>query len=112
MHKAINEINKRKLSGSSSGCIKAKNGDMLLTKAEVLERWLEYTKERFEDNRSAVPQIRKSLDGPRILASEVNQAISKMKRNKACGPDQITAEMLQATIDFSTEVLTEVINEI
>src|SRR5438034_10993935 len=57
-----------------------------------------------------MPQIRKDMDGPEILKDEVKFAIKQMKRNKACGPDNIYAELLQATDEFSVDKITEIAN--
>src|SRR5438132_191225 len=55
-----------------------------------------------------MPQIRKDMDGPEILKDEVRFAIKQMKRNKACGPDNIYAELLQATEEFRVDKITEI----
>ena len=96
----------------SSKCIRAKNGEVLMTKKDILDRWTEYIQELFDDNRAELPRITKDVAGPEILADEVRSAIKKLKRNKACGPDKISAEMLQATEEFSTQEITKIANEI
>ena len=112
MHREINEISGRKSTCSSSGCVKSKSGDILLTKEEQLERWSEYIQDLFEDERPILPEIHKNMDGPKIMPEEVRAAICSMKRRKACGPDGITAEMLQATENFSAEKLAGILNDI
>ena len=69
----------------------------------MLERWTEYIEELFNDERIENPSIRKNVDGPKILKSEVKSAISRMKNNKAAGPDEIVAEMVAALDDFGIE---------
>ena len=54
----------------------------------------------------------KDIDGPDILKDEVRFAIKHLKRNKACGPDNIFAELLHATEEFSVEKITEIANDI
>ena len=44
---------------SSSGCIKSKEGTILVEKNQVLERWTEYIGELFQDNRVKQPAISK-----------------------------------------------------
>ena len=66
----------------------------------------------FHDDRGVKPEIKKDIEGPEILKCEVQEAIRKMKKNKACGPDGITAEMIQALDDFGVDKLTTVLNEI
>src|SRR5207244_8474015 len=75
------------------------------------ERWTEYIQELFEDDREALPQIWKGIEGPEILKYEVRFAIKQTKRNKACGPDNIYAELLQATDEFSVDKFTEIAND-
>ncbi|MCH9665805.1 MAG: hypothetical protein K0U41_08180 [Gammaproteobacteria bacterium] len=111
MHKNINEIAGQKFC-SSSGCIKSKEGNIIMEKGKILERWTEYIKELFHDDRGEKPAIHKNLDGPNILKSEVRAALAKMKRNKAAGPDEIVTEMITALEEFGIEKLTEVVNEI
>src|SRR5438132_2934694 len=78
---------------------------------KIIERWTEYIQELFEDDREALPQIRKDIEGPEILKDEVRFAIKQMKRNKACGPDNIYAELLQATDEFGIDKITEIAND-
>src|SRR5437870_11073996 len=84
---------------------------MLMEKGKIIARWTEYIQELFEDEREAMPQIRKDMDGPEILKDEVRFAIKQMKHNKACGPDNIYAELLQATEEFSVDKITEIAND-
>ena len=111
MHKKIRELTNRNQC-SNSGCIKAKDGSVLLEKEEILERWSEYIEELFDDNRTALPELRKNISGPKILKSEIEAAINKIKKNKAQGPDNIVIEMIQATGDFGIDKITEISNEI
>ena len=78
----------------------------------MLERWTEYIGDLFQDNRGEKPVIKKNIYGPKILISEVRIAMSKMKNNKAAGPDEIVAEMVSALDDFGLQKLTECLNEI
>ena len=61
MHKKINELSSHATSStySSGGCIKSKDGTMLMEKGKIIARWTEYIQELFEDEREAMPQIRK-----------------------------------------------------
>ena len=112
VYSRINEISGRKPGCSSSGCIKAKDGTMLVEKKEVLSRWSEYVGELFDDVRQEMPCFPDSIDGPRILISEVREAIRRMKKNKAAGPDGIVTEMVFALEEYGIERLTAVINRI
>ena len=79
---------------SSSGCIKSKEGTIIEEKYKILDRWIEYIWELFHDDRGDKPPIPKNMDGPKILRSEVKEALKKMKRYKAAGPDEIVTEMI------------------
>ena len=111
MHKNIKEIAGNKPC-SSSGCLKAKDGTVILEKEKILERWTEYIGELFHDNRGDKPTIVKKIEGPKILKSEVRTAIAKMRKNKAAEPDEIVVEMVTALDEFGIDQLTGVINEI
>ena len=60
-----------------------------MTKHEILDRWTEYIEELFDDDRGELPKISKDMEGPKIIQDEVENAIKKLKKNKACGPDGI-----------------------
>ena len=113
IHKKIKELTNHATNTtcSSGGCIKSKDGTVLMEKEKIIERWTEYIQELFEDDREALPQIRKDIEGPEILKDEVRFAIKQMKRNKACGPDNIYAELLQATDEFRVDKVTEIAND-
>ena len=74
-----------------------------MDREEILERWVEYIGELFDDERKEKPIIQKNIEGPRILESEVRNAISKMKKKKAAGPDGIVIEMIAALDDFGVK---------
>ena len=100
MHKRIKDMTGAKTC-SSSGCIRSKDGTIITEKDDILERWTEYIEELFRDNRGGKPEIRKNIDGPKILQSEIRAAVSRMKGNKARGPDGIVIEMIKALDDFA-----------
>ena len=82
MHKRIKDMTGAKTC-SSSGCILSKDGTIITEKDDILERWTEYIEELFRDNRGGEPEIRKNIDGQKILQSEIRAAVSRMKGNKA-----------------------------
>ncbi|XP_042883267.1 uncharacterized protein LOC122260182 [Penaeus japonicus] len=111
MHKHIKDLIGTK-SCSSSGCLIAKDGTVIMEKEEILERWTEYIEDLFHDDRGEKPKVEKNMEGPPTLKSEVRVAIGKMKKNKAPGPDKIVTEMIKALDEFGIDKMTEVINEI
>ena len=111
MHRNIKELCGKKVC-SSGGCIKSKDGDIIIEKDQILKRWTEYITELFEDDRGNLPTINREIDGPDILQAEVQAAVRSMKSNKATGPDEISAELIQSLGELGITKLTEVLNEI
>ena len=93
MHKKIKEICHTRGS-STSGCVKSKDGDIIMDKDKILERWTEYIGDLYNDTRNEERTGRTNNDGPPILEEEVINALKKMKNGKAAGPDSITKEMM------------------
>ncbi|GFR69145.1 RNA-directed DNA polymerase from mobile element jockey-like [Elysia marginata] len=85
MYKNIEEITGKKVC-SSTGCLKAKNGGIIIDKERILERWAEYIEELFNDNRKEYDVMKRNFAGPPTLKDEVRAAIRKMKSGKATGP--------------------------
>ena len=84
IYKNIEEITGRK-AYSSNGCLKAKNGDIILDKDKI---------------------------GPTILKDEVHAALLAMKNGKAPGLDGITVEHIETLEEFGIEKLTLLLNEV
>ncbi|GFS03472.1 endonuclease-reverse transcriptase [Elysia marginata] len=95
----VKELTGNKKSNKTSNCIKSKDGKLLFDKKEDLGRWTEYIGCLFEDDRVENPPMVSNLDGPPIIASEVQYALKKMKSGKPPGLDNISTEMLKA-IEF------------
>ena len=110
LHRNIKELMGHK-KAAQSGCIKAKNGEMLTEKKDLLLRWKEYTQELFQDDRGERPLIENANEGPSILKEEVESALKKMKNNKAAGPDEIRVELIKSLEEFGINKLTEILNE-
>ncbi|KAG1674114.1 RNA-directed DNA polymerase from mobile element jockey [Nymphon striatum] len=51
-------------------------------------------------------------EGACILKEEITAATKSLKNGKACGPDEISAEMLRALGDFGVDRITEICNDI
>ena len=112
MHSNIREITGGR-GCTSSVCIKNKSGEIIIEKAQVLQRWIEYTKELYEDDKhKGKSRIRKDLQGPKILKTELEKAINCMKNNKATGPDEIAVEQIKGLREFGIEKLSLILNEI
>ena len=95
-----------------SGRIKSKYGTLIMEKDKILERRPEYIEELSDYDRGQKPDIRKNIEGSRILKAEVTVGIAHMKRNKAAGTDGTVVEMLEALEDFGIDTTMEIISEI
>ncbi|XP_063588636.1 uncharacterized protein LOC134765778 [Penaeus indicus] len=91
---------------------KTKDGTVLVEIDEIFGRWTEYISESFDDVRIDLPRVTESVKGPKILPSEIMEALRRVKINKAAGPDGIVMEMIEALGDYGIEKLTEVVNKI
>ena len=76
MHSKIKDIKGTK-GCTASNCIKAKDGNLLMEREDVLNRWSEYIEDLFQDDRGEKPIIKKDMDGPPILKEEVSGKIPK-----------------------------------
>ena len=113
MYKKINEITGRRKACSSTGCIKSKEGYIIMEKEKILERWEEYIKDLYGDNeRNEHFRIRTNSEGPQILKSEVEYAMKKITKGKALGPDSINIELLEALEEFGVDQITKILNNI
>ena len=111
MHSKIKDIKGTK-GCTESNCIKAKDGNLLMEREDVLNRWSEYIEDLFQDERGEKPIIKKDMDGPPILKEEVSAAIRKMKHGKAVGPDNIPIEVFAVLEDIGIDFLTKLLNSI
>ena len=50
--------------------------------------------------------------GPKIIGSETQTAIKKMKRHKTAGPDEIVTKMITSLEEYGVSKVTDIINEI
>lgn len=104
----------RKLSGTyrpSNKPITDKNGQLLSTPEEQLERWVEHFKEVLNrPSPTEQPQIPKArtplkIKCDRPTKTEIKAAIKQQKTGKAAGPDNIPPEALKVDINTSTDML-------
>ena len=70
MYRNIEEIIGKKTC-SSTGCLKTKEGSIIMDKEKILERWAEYIREPFEDNRNEHDVMKKNFAGPLVMKDEV-----------------------------------------
>ena len=93
------------------GCLKARNGDILMDKEDILNRWSEYIEELYHDVRGPPPNIHNE-EGNAILKDEVRFAFRKMKSGKAAGPDELPFELIAALDELGLKSVTRLLNSI
>ncbi|XP_037779551.1 craniofacial development protein 2-like [Penaeus monodon] len=80
-----------KKSCSSGGCLKAKDGTIILEEDKILERWTEYMQELFQDDREefetekltdVINEINDSGEFPEELSKSIFTALPKKPRSK------------------------------
>ena len=91
--------------------VKDKNGKVLTSKDEILERWATFYEELYDDPNTCDPLPPDTENPiPSILKSEVASAIDKLSSGKSPGIDSICAEFLKAGGDAMVQVLTKLFN--
>jgi len=108
-HKVIKQLTGQTYC-SSSGCIKAKDGTVIMEKVKIMKRWEESIGDLFYATRGEKPTINKAIEGPPILKGEIREALNTMKCGKAAGPDNITSEMLMAIEEVGIDKLCSLLN--
>ena len=111
MHKKIQELTGKK-SSAKTGCLKSKDGDILMEKEDILNRWSEYIEDLYHDERGPPPQLHKEEEGNVILEEEVRNAFRKMKSGKAAGPDDLPFELIAALDELGIKSVTKLVNSI
>ena len=112
MHNRIKEMTGR-VENKRCNTIKDKNGDIVMEKEEVKQRWKEYISELYDDEREDF-EIRDEdcVYSPPILPCEVSAALKEMANGKAAGEDGIAVEMLSVLGEWGVELVTEIANSI
>jgi hypothetical protein len=112
-YKRLNDV--RRPLEPQVGMCRAKNGELLTNKKQVMERWKEYFEEHLnEGSKSAQPTRPVDLryDGVAIdllSCEEIGGALKYLKNNKAAGADSVAAELLKNSGPNLVDALHEVI---
>ena len=80
VHQKIKEVTGKKAT-AKTGCIRSKDGDILMEKEDILNRWSEYITKLYHDDRGPPPIIN-NKEGLQILEEEVKKALQKMKKRQ------------------------------
>ena len=111
MHQKIKEVIGNKVSPKTS-CLRAKDGNILMEKEDILNRWSEHITYLYYDDRGPPLIIINEDEGPHILEEEVQKALKKIKKGKAAGPDDIPFELITAPGEFGIQEVTKLLNTI
>jgi len=112
MHAKVKNLSNLKKC-SSNGCIKGKDGSVVVDREEIIARWEEYIRELYDDkDRGVQSEFRKNMDGPPILENEISLAIKRMKWGRATGVVGISIERIIAPEGFGIVQLTKFANKL
>ena len=95
MHCQIKELTGKKRGNGTTTCAEAKDGTIIMEKDKILDRWIEYIGELYDDDRGEMLVITTGSISP-ITYQEVEYALKGMSMMKSPGPDDIVTEMLVA----------------
>src|SRR5207247_971393 len=93
-----------------------KQGNILMEKDEVMERWAEYVEELYKDENRRLDDIidmgQMEKEVYTICSEEIAAVIRDLPKGKACGSDNISAELLQCMGEKGIQIMTRLINNI
>jgi len=93
--------------------LKSKQGKSLLEKDKVMERWAEYVEDLYKDDNRGEADMGDLVNEVYTISSEeINAVIKDLPKGKACGNDNISAELPQGMGEKSIEIMTSLINKI
>jgi len=122
MYAKVKQITRTTRSGiCSSVAIKDRNGEMLIEREDVKNRWKEYVGELYcscdkpKYDELGI-ELEKDVDednkGPEILEEEISKAIRELKNGKAVGMDDVPAELLKILGDGACDHLKRICKKI
>src|SRR3989442_558423 len=98
--------------------IRGKQGNVLMEKDEVMERWAEYLEELYRDETrgedASIDKSQMESEVYTISSEEIEAAIRDLPKRKASGSDNISAELLQCMGErgVGLQIMTRLINKI
>ncbi|KAG5890595.1 hypothetical protein JTB14_012679 [Gonioctena quinquepunctata] len=81
--------------------------------ADILQKWKEYMKELFMDNREDTLETytyQKKI-GPDNDKKDVKHALNNMKKGRSLGPDQVTSDISELIVKKHTDILVTIFNK-
>ena len=92
--------------------IKSKQGNCIIEKYEVLERWAEYVEELYGDGSRGEKDMGDLVNEVCTISREEIEAVIKdLPKGTACGSDNIAAELLQCMGEKGMEIMIILINQ-
>src|SRR2546425_8216877 len=93
--------------------IRGKQGNVLIEKDEVMERWAEYVEELYRDETrgedASIDKSQMESEVHTISSEEIEAVIRNLPKGKACGSDNISAELLQCMKERGVQIMTRLI---
>ena len=95
--------------------IKNENGNVMINSEAVLKRWKEYfeklmNEENYEEPRTEEPEV--VNEEVNCVSREVKNALRKMKKGKAVGPDELPVEVWKCMGEMGMNFLTRLFNRL
>ncbi|KAG1710423.1 Craniofacial development protein 2 [Nymphon striatum] len=110
MHNRVKDMTNKRKGIKGAGCIADKDGNIFFDEETIKERWVEYIRELYDDQRGEIPDIGE-ITGTPITKDEVECVIKSMKDGKAGGRDELSAEMLKALDQEGVKRITDLCND-
>ena len=114
MYQKIKELRPKGNRGLQT--IRGKQGNALVEKDEVMERWAEYVEELYRDETrgedASIDKSQMESEVYTISGEEIEAVIRDLPKGKACGSDNISAELLQCMGERGVQIMTRLINKI
>src|SRR5207247_10571527 len=114
MYQKIKELRPKGNRGLQT--IKSNQGNVLKEKEEVMERWAEYVEELYKYENRGVDDIidmgQMENEVYTICSEEIEAVIRDLPKGKACGSDNVSAELLQCMGEKGIQDRKSVVNKI
>ena len=96
--------------------IKDENGNVMVNLEAVLNRWKEYFEKLMNEKNNRDPRteeaevVNEEING--VSREEVKNALRRMKKGKAVGPDELPVEVWKCMGEMETKFLTKLFNRL
>ena len=114
-HQRIQQVTGKKWKNrKDSNVLKDKEGNIMIEKDQIIERWREYIEELYSDDERLQETIKfeGELTGNKIEKDEIVKAMNTMKTDKAIGTDEIPVETIRNLGNTGLDMLQKLFNEV